>query len=143
MQVFAQWEGPIYLVEDKQLKINPTPTICVQQHKVVACPGRVPTAHRHIQKADAKPIYYAALGLITSLRLQCFIKGCRQREQRPTSPLSSLQGFSMHKSETPRVERARPSHLNEGSVPDLAVQCFDVRGQVHVQQEVVLDQTAA
>lgn len=33
------------------------------------------------------------------------------------------------------------SHLNEGSVPDLAVQCFDVRGQVHVQEEVVLEET--
>lgn len=33
------------------------------------------------------------------------------------------------------------SDLNEGSVPDLAVQCLDVWGQVHVQQEVVLEDT--
>lgn len=33
------------------------------------------------------------------------------------------------------------SHLNEGSVPDLAVQCSDMRSQVHVQQEVVLEET--
>lgn len=28
--------------------------------------------------------------------------------------------------------------LDEGSVPDLAVQGFDMRGQVHVQQEIIL-----
>ncbi len=33
------------------------------------------------------------------------------------------------------------SHLNEGSVPDLAVQCLDMWGQVHVQQEVILEET--
>lgn len=33
------------------------------------------------------------------------------------------------------------SHLDEGSVPYLGVQCFDVGGQVHVQQQVVLDKT--
>lgn len=34
------------------------------------------------------------------------------------------------------------SHLNEGSVPDLAVQSFDMWGQVHVQQEVILQETS-
>lgn len=33
------------------------------------------------------------------------------------------------------------SHLNERSVPDLAVECLDVWGQVHVQQQVILDET--
>lgn len=30
------------------------------------------------------------------------------------------------------------SHLNEGSVSDLTVESFDVWGQVHVQQQVIL-----
>lgn len=34
------------------------------------------------------------------------------------------------------------SHLNEGSVPDLAVQSFDMWGQVHVQQEVILQEAS-
>lgn len=33
------------------------------------------------------------------------------------------------------------SHLNQGSVPDLAVQCLDMWCQVHVQQEVILQET--
>lgn len=32
------------------------------------------------------------------------------------------------------------SHLNEGSVPDLAVQCLDMWGQVHVQKEIILEE---
>lgn len=34
------------------------------------------------------------------------------------------------------------SHLNQCSVPDLAVQCLDMWCQVHVQQEVILQETA-
>lgn len=34
------------------------------------------------------------------------------------------------------------SHLNQGSVSDLAVQCLDMWCQVHVQQEVILQETA-
>lgn len=32
-------------------------------------------------------------------------------------------------------------HLNQSSVPDLAVQCSDMWCQVHVQQKVILQET--
>lgn len=99
---------------------------------------------------DAKMIHCAALGPITLLQFPCITRGGRTK-QRPTFPphfsrFHSHNGFYAQ-TETSHVDGNTLnvcvclSHLNEGSVPDLAVQCFDVWGQVHVQQKVILEET--
>lgn len=62
-----------------------------------------------------------------------------------TPPVS----WRKHHPAPPQTETAAASvlcvctgpHLNEGSVPDLAVQRLHMWGQVHVQQEVILQKT--
>lgn len=97
---------------------------------------------------ESEMIHCAALGPITLLQLPCITRGGRTK-QRPSFPphFSRFHSGFYAQTETSHVDGNTLnvcvclSHLNEGSVPDLAVQCFDVWGQVHVQQEVILEET--